>query len=58
MPNFLELRKDEVRRISLPRTPMNKGIKRRAPQDGRIPALYFRALLRENGARQLELAKI
>jgi hypothetical protein len=27
-PNFLELRQREVRRISLPRTPVNKGIKR------------------------------
>ena len=30
----------------------------RAPQDGRISGLYFRALLRENGARQVELARV
>jgi hypothetical protein len=31
---------------------------RRAPQGGRTPALYYRALLREDGTRQVELARI
>jgi hypothetical protein len=42
-------------RIHLPRTPMNKGIKRRAPQVGRTPALYFRALLTEGGDQRVQL---
>jgi hypothetical protein len=31
---------------------------RRAPQDGRTPALYFRALLRENGTRRVDLTRV
>jgi hypothetical protein len=31
---------------------------RYAPQDRRTPSLYFRALLRETGTRQVELARI
>jgi hypothetical protein len=40
------------------RTAGHQGTSKRAPQDGRTAALYFRILLRENGTRQVDLARI
>lgn len=37
---------------------ITQATSRHAPQNGRTPALYFRALLRENGVRRVELARV
>ena len=37
---------------------ITQATSRHAPQNGRTPALYFRAVLRENGVRRVELARV